>query len=142
MQVTRPVTLTSLGAGTAAVRNTGVAGATIPILNGPSATWDNLLIAGGGLYNIGLFYGISAAVVQYVQSYGAGTVNHDADTQNFRRGDGGVVFGQLNAAGFDLLGLLRCDSLRVDQAPTNEVNASTAYLIVNCNGADRKVLLA
>lgn len=54
----------------------------------------------------------------------------------------GAVRGTFSSAGLDIVGLLQCDTLRLDATPTAAAVAQTHHVPININGTIYKLLLA
>jgi hypothetical protein len=64
-----------------------------------------------------------------------------ADTQRFYNA-AGTQIAEMTVGAFDVVGLSRCDSFRIDATPSAAVISSTHKLAINCNGATYYMLLS
>lgn len=154
MMVFNPVTASQVvGLGTAAVKNTGTSGDAVPVLNGAATTWTNGATFGGNLSgttlrmggspfasndaNYNYLYSLNGTVAGYIND---AVIYWDRDGHDFRSVSGGTTFMSVNATGIDVTGLARCDTLRIDAAPTAETPPATHTAVINLNGTNYKFL--
>ncbi len=154
--------------GTAAVKNTGTSGDAVPVLNGAATTWANgmTLSAGGftvtdGAVNITrsgtgghtitgqgvvLKVNSSNSNANLIELQQAGTIRgyFGANATGPMMADSGANLKlQVSSTGVDITGEARCDSFRIDVAPTVAAAiVSTHKLAISCNGTNYFFLLS
>lgn len=149
--------------GTAATKNTGTSGDAIPVLNGAATTWANGATFGGdtsvskavnatvtfSLSNSDTTNSTSRAAFTFVGGSVQGrllAINGDAFyfgttvNANFYLQHNNLNIVEVAAAGIDVTGLARCDTLRIDAAPTAETPTATHTAVINLNGTNYKFL--
>lgn len=154
MNIYNPPTASEvIGLGTAAVKNTGTSGDAVPVLNGAIATWaagavfgaaidvgaGNLTLTSNGTYFRGTladgstvtrYLGLTAGDLCLVGPF-------DTASESLINGGGGLAtFG----GSVDVGGEARCNSLRIDAAPSAETPSATHTAVINLNGTAYKFL--
>ena len=148
--------------GTAARYNTGTSGAVVPILNGAATTWGagatfngtvtgnnvaavtGIYIGGGLAFSKSGDYNVltdeDSVIKILIGPAGDPTTYLNNTTYAFRSLDTLTTFATINATGLDVLGLARCDNLRIDRAPVAGAVVQSHTITVNLNGTDYKLL--
>lgn len=135
-----PIAITSAqvsGLGTAAAQNTGTSGANVPLLNGAN-TWSGQNIFSTSVIASGT--GSSAAI--YDRTTGASNSFLMYVTSGVLRWFEQAALADrmtLSSTGLDVNGESRCNTLRIDVAPTAATPAPTHTFPVNLNGTVYRV---
>lgn len=148
---------TNLGLGTAAVKNTGVSGDVVPLLNGAATTWAaGMTLAGDLAAKVGTFViNTIGAVIQRISNGAVTLVCNSSATEawlsavdapetsfvplrlrglSVELAPSGTVVAAASPGVLDVTGQSRCDSLRIDQAPEAQTITCTHTIEFSANG--------
>lgn len=104
-----------------------------------NATSDVHLITGTLTLNTGsasgLFGMVDGVNKWAVQCTTGGLLFISAANYSFRAANGSTVYSTLASTGYDVVGEMRCDTLRIDVAPTAGATVPTHTFPINLNGA-------